>query len=161
MTATVTIREYQATDIDDVIAIAQDLQRHERQFHDRMKPPTEIGAGYVAYMQSNVAKRQGKFLVAEHQGEVVGFATLLTHCDSAEDEEEVFFTYAVIADLSVREGARNIGIGRSLVTACENIARSDGVKWLRLYALTDNLDALRFYDRAGFKPRLVQMEKAL
>lgn len=161
MKSTIAIRDFQQSDLDAVIAIAKDLQRHELKYFDRLKPAEAIGADYLVALQSEVAKHQGRFLVAELHNNVVGYATLLTHCDSAADTEEILYTYAHIGDLSVQEDARNLGIGQALVTACENIARGEGFKWLRLAVLADNTDARRFYDKAGFTPRLLRLEKPL
>jgi ribosomal protein S18 acetylase RimI-like enzyme len=161
VTSGITIRDYRDGDAEAVIAIAKDLQAHELTIYDRLKPVDAIDADYLKVLWAEVNKRTGKFLVAEHEDTVAGYCTLLTNCDSCDDEIEVFYRYSFIGDIAVREAKRSLGIGKALLDECENIARAAGIKWLRLAVMADNLRARRFYARAGFGEHLIRLEKPL
>lgn len=156
----IAIRDYRPADEAQVIVIARQLQRHETAFYDRLIPPDDIGAGYVARLVSDVAKFKGRFLVAEIDGDVAGYCTLLV-LDSADERDEVFYTYAHVGDLAVHEVFRSQGIGAALLAACEEIARGLGLKWLRLGVHAANAGALRFYERQGLRTGFMTMEKSL
>lgn len=158
---TVTIRDYRESDEAEVIALARELQVQERSTFDRMKPEDEIGPAYVAAMLGDVREHDGRFLVAERDGTLLGYCTLLTRRDSSEEHDEVFYTYSHVSDLTVAGRERGAGIGADLLAACETIAREAGQKWLRLNVQAANSGARRFYDRHGYRELLTLMEKAL
>jgi GNAT superfamily N-acetyltransferase len=77
-------------------------------------------------------------LLAEHEGRLAGVLTYVLSGDSCE-----------ILTLHATERWR--GAGTALVREVERLAREHGCR--RLWALTtnDNVDALRFYQRRGFR----------
>jgi ribosomal protein S18 acetylase RimI-like enzyme len=140
----------------------QEFQAHLNQFFDRNKPPQAMGTWYVAKLRADVMAHSGAFLVAEADGgAVIGYATLLTHCTSADVEDEVLYTYALIPDLAVSADWRGRGVGRMLLAECERITRAANVNYLRLDVLAGNARARELYRREGFSDQLITMEKKL
>ncbi len=134
------IRAYRVEDEAQVIVIARHLQAHESAYFDRLIPPADIGADYVARLEADVAEHHGRFIVAETGGVVAGYCTLLM-LDSADERDEVFYTFAHVGDLAVHENYRNRGVGQALLDECEAVARNLGKKWLRLGVLAENTGA--------------------
>jgi GNAT superfamily N-acetyltransferase len=161
MRPSITIRDYRDSDELQVIAIARDLQVHESQFHDRLKRPEDIGPWYVDELRQDVGKHNGRFLVAECEGVVAGYATLLTEVSSEEEREEILYYCAYIGDLAVLKSHRGIGIGHALLVDCETLARAAGQKWLRLGVHAGNHEARNFYARAGLEEKFLTLEKPL
>lgn len=161
MEETLTIREYRPEDQGQVIEIVRDLQRHEEALYDRMLPPDTIGGWYVDKQLQECAAAGGVILVAEHEGAIVGYASMLTDVSSADDFDEVDYLYAYVSDLGVIQRMRGRGIGTALLAACEERARRAGREWFRLSVLAANGDAMRFYRRLGFDPHIVLLEKRL
>ncbi|MGH2662826.1 MAG: GNAT family N-acetyltransferase [Actinomycetota bacterium] len=87
---------------------------------------------------------EGLQLVAEEDGNLVGFATL-------------YFTWstlnaariAVMNDLYVMEAARGTGIARPLFEACRAEARDRGCAEMTWETAADNHRAQRFYEKMG------------
>jgi GNAT superfamily N-acetyltransferase len=81
-------------------------------------------------------------IVAEVDGQVVGFANCVVH-------ENTWETQAVcyLEDLFVAPSARGHGVGSALIEWLRNAMRAEG--WARVYWMTksDNLPARRLYDR--------------
>lgn len=161
MKAAVTIRGFEDRDLDGVIAVARDLQQSECVLFSRMKPPEDIGADYVRHIRKDVENHQGSFLVADLAGKIVGYCTLLTHCDSSDQADEVLYQYAYVGDLAVAEEQRSNGIGAMLINKAGRIAKAAGINWLRLSVLASNAAGRRFYTRQGFAEHLIEVEKAL
>jgi ribosomal protein S18 acetylase RimI-like enzyme len=159
--AAVTIRDFGERDETGVIALARQLQKHELAYYGRMKPVDAMDAGYVAHLQADVHKHQGRFLVAELNERLVGYCTLLTHCDSSDEFDELLYTYAYVGDLVVAEDARGHGVGALLIAECEASARAAQQKWLRLSVMAANTKARRFYAAQGFAEHLILLEKPL
>ena len=64
---------------------------------------------------------------------------------------EEFWKYVYLYDLKVCAAARGKGIGRMLIDAGMEKARAKGYRGLYLYAQDNNLNACRFYLKAGFE----------
>jgi GNAT superfamily N-acetyltransferase len=126
-----------------------------------VKPPEEIGAWYIHDLHASVAKHKGRLLVAESEGVVAGYACLLVDVSSADDHDEILYTYSYVADLAVLASHRGHGLGGALLAACESLARAAGQKWIRLGVIAANHDARRFYARSGFAEQLLTLEKTL
>jgi len=81
------------------------------------------------------------FLVAEHQGRVMGNLLMLTRRDT---------TLARIYSVIVSPAARGLGLGRELVVAAENEARQRGCSAMALEVRVDNTVARTLYERLGY-----------
>lgn len=161
MNLSITIRPYRSSDEAQIIAIVRELQEHELQFYDRLKPSSDIGPWYVDWIIDDNQRNAGHFLVADIAGLAVGYATLNPSMNSEESREEVFYEYAHVGDLAVLKSHRNRGIGHVLLAECERLARQAGRKWLRLGVHAGNTDARRFYERFLLKERFLTLEKLL
>ena len=103
---------------------------------------------------------QGKIFLAEVDGDIAGYVTILTKVSSGELEDGDI-EYGLVADLLVRKNHRGSGIGRKLLAAAESYARIQNVKWLRIAALAGNRQAIELYDSMGFSNLFVELEKKL
>jgi GNAT superfamily N-acetyltransferase len=157
----VLIRAYEERDETRVVSLVQELQDHEAALYDRMSPSQDIGSWYVSRMLRDARSSGGEVLVAEHGGDVVGYASLLVGQSSDSTMDEVRYTYAYIGDLIVTRSARGLGIGKALLLECERLARAAGEQWLRVTVLSGNSGAREAYRRAGFESLLIEMEKPL
>ncbi|MBL8790533.1 MAG: GNAT family N-acetyltransferase [Rhizobiales bacterium] len=162
MTAvSVTIRDYEERDQAGVIALARQLQAHELQYYERMKPVDAMDGSYVAHLIAEVSEHNGRFLVADDGTRLVGYCTLLTDRDSSDQFDEVLYRYAYVGDLVVATEARGKGVGALLIAQCEATARASGRAWLRLSVMAANSGARRFYSANGFEENLILLEKKL
>jgi N-acetylglutamate synthase-like GNAT family acetyltransferase len=111
---------------------------HERAIREACAshyPPEviEIWAGRLRSEKYAEAIDQNEFFVAEEDGVVVGFAELGPEAGA-------------VQGLYVSPSGR--GVGRKLLHTLEERARAYGLKSLRL---TSSLNAVAFYERAGFR----------
>ena len=104
---------------------------------------------------------QGQHIfVADVDGRVVGFVTVLSQCSSGElDDGDIEF--ALVSDIVVREECRGLGAGRQLLESAEKQAREDGARWLRVSVLARNKLARLLYESVGFSELYVDFEKTL
>ena len=144
-----------------VVALVRELQAYESAIYDRMKPVDEIGPWYVDKVKADVVKHNGRFLVAEEGRKLLGCASLLAEVTSADDPDEILYSYAYVGDLAVTMSHRGQGVGRALIEECEKIARAAGQKWLRLGVIAANQSAREFYNRMGLEEKFLTLEKKL
>ncbi len=95
-----------------------------------------IWAGGLRPEKYEAAIRSSEFFVAEEGGAVVGFAEL--------DRET-----GEVQGLYVSPEVAGRGVGRALLGKLEEIARARGLGSMHL---TSSLNAVTFYERAGFVP---------
>jgi GNAT superfamily N-acetyltransferase len=107
------------------------------------------------------AKDDGTFLVAEDGAAVLGYAVVLCTCKEEGADGDFAYLYALVADLVVTEVARGEGIGKALLEACERLARAKARPVLRIGVLSGNLGALHAYQKYGFTPYHLKLEKLL
>jgi ribosomal-protein-alanine acetyltransferase len=81
-------------------------------------------------------------LVAESQGDILGYALVLFRKASA---------LARLYSVAVRASRPLAGTGRALLAAAEEAARSRGAEEMRLEVREDNARAISLYERSGYR----------
>lgn len=120
-----------------------------------------MGPWYIGRLQQTNASGLGRILVAEQEGTIQGYASMLTRVSAEDEPDEIPYTYAYVNDLGVLASARSRGVGAALLEACEAIAREGGQRWIRLGVLAANERARSFYARQGYGEILLTLEKRL
>ena len=157
---TLHIRPAEPRDHVDVLACIVDMQEAERLIDSRLRPGSAMAEEYLAMLERRLEMWRGEILVGEVDGEVVGFAAVYVAVPF-EEADEPPGTYALLSDLSVREGHRRRGYGRLLIEHALAVARSAGASELQIGVLHGNSDAQRLYERSGFSPYLHLLTRKL
>ena len=100
----------------------------------------EVGANFFRLDTSDVAPGRGTFLVATVDGEVVGCGAVRLLDDADAEMKRMYVTPPF----------RSRGIGRALLVALEDEARSLGAKRLVLETGERMPEAVALYERTGF-----------
>lgn len=127
MVAEVRIRAATLADLDSVEAL-----------EDLVFESDELSRRSLRYY---IKLATARFIVAETEGILAADAIVALRRRSATAR---LYSIAVRPDLAGR------GIGRQMLTACEDIVREQGRTSLRLEVRSDNDAAIRFYDAAGY-----------
>jgi ribosomal protein S18 acetylase RimI-like enzyme len=143
----VTIRKATNADRELVRELRDEFQR------ELNKPPFLYEPWEAIEADVDDAIREGIALVAEENGETVGYALA-----SVVPETPI---RGHLYDLFVREASRRSGVGRSLVARVAEQLRERGVSHLTLDVGVGNHDARRLYERIGFFPQEVLMAAPL
>ena len=91
--------------------------------------------------------------VAEEDEKIVGFIT----GEILPKKEWYTVQLGTINNLYVLEDYRHKGIGKQLMQTMINGFKEKGIETFELYAFSNNVDALKFYEKLGFKKYNVQM----
>ena len=137
-----------------------ELQDYERALDARMPSGSEIVDEYVPQMLERCNSTSGKIFIAEVEGAIAGYVSIMTQVSSGELADGNI-EYALINDILVREKYRGAGIGRGLLTAAEEYAIDHNVQWLRISVLAANRLAKELYSSMGFSELFIEMEKGL
>jgi ribosomal protein S18 acetylase RimI-like enzyme len=160
MSETVTIRDATPADrpaLEDCMAA---LQAFERSIESNRVEPETIRGKYIDHLLADCGKSDGSLLVAELEGQVVGFVCVLCRMDSQEIIEKDR-AHAYISDLIVLEAHRGAGIGAALMRAAEARARSRGATRIRVGVLAANSAARLLYCKLGYSDHEIVLEKQI
>ena len=155
------VREYdQGSDFEQLCECVIELQNFERQIDPRLPSGEDIVDEYVTQMQFRCRSCDGRILVADIDGDIAGYVTLLNRLQS-DELHEGDTEYGLIADLVIKEKHRGAGLGRKLMEAAEAAAKAYGVRWLRVSVMSANDSARRLYSTSGFSELYAEFEKDL
>lgn len=119
------VRAAEESDLDDILHV-------ERSCFSSPYPPT--------YLELYLKLRVGIFLVAEVDGEVVGYSLVAFRGVDA-----------FLLSIAVLPSKRNRGIGRALLSESIAKARAKGTRSMRLEVAKDNSPAINLYRSLGFR----------
>jgi GNAT superfamily N-acetyltransferase len=137
------------------------LQHFEHAFEPNRRLDAAVAEDYLQPLLDKLAQTGGEIFVAEvASGAAAGWAVV----QEAEDDiyvraEERRFAY--IAELFVVEAARGSGMGRALIAACMDWARSRGLGVIEIGVLAGNARARAVYESAGFAPHAMKLRQRL
>jgi ribosomal protein S18 acetylase RimI-like enzyme len=117
-------------------------------------PGTE--RGYGRYLASQLGRDDALVLVAEREGEVVGYAYAGVE---GNDWMALRGPAGVLYDIVVDERHRGKGVGRRLLDAALEALAARGAPRVVLSTATKNQAAQRLFERAGFRPTMLEMTR--
>jgi GNAT superfamily N-acetyltransferase len=135
------IRDAAPEDVPAILGLIRELAEYER------------AADQVVAMESDLARwlfgpdRMASALVAEVDGEVVGFALWFLNFSTWLGLPGIY-----LEDLYVRPGRRGTGLGRALLLELVAIARQRGYGRVEWSVLDWNTPAIGFYRALGARP---------
>jgi len=155
---TPTVRQYQEDDRDQLYELAQKnytefvlVGKRADAAHERT---------YFEHIVNIQNSGNGRLLVAEDKGRLLGFVCLLGPIVSTESEDDGE-PYAFMSDLYVDESVRCSGVGSALAASVEDLAGSMGIGKLALRVAANNDTARRFYERHHYEEKFVVMSKEI
>jgi len=115
-------------------------------------------AGYASFLGTKLADPDAAILVADHDGDVVGYAYAEVE---GYDYMSLRAPAGVLHDVIVDPGYRRCGIGRSLVDAALAYLKSRGAPRVVLSTAERNDAAQRLFAGMGFRRTMIEMTREL
>jgi ribosomal protein S18 acetylase RimI-like enzyme len=113
---------------------------------------------YGAFLGSQISEPDAVLLVAEQDGEVIGYVYAVIE---GYDYMALRGPAAVLHDLIAAPGHRGRGVGRAMLTAMIAALTARRAPRLVLSTAERNESAQRFFDRAGFRRTMIEMTREL
>lgn len=149
MNQTIAIRPATAADQPTILRFLIELQDFERPFYDDLRDGAESAEEYFAVMTQATKSRDGRLLIAEHEGRPAGFVAFRREEDDDVLLEEAARLHGYISDLYVGAVFRGLGIGRALLEAAVSQCRAQGLDRVRISVIAANRHALEVYQAQG------------
>lgn len=154
------IRPFEPQDLDAVIALHWELNRHEQTVSGDRALDREAAEACLADDEKQMAVRGGVALVAVIAGEIAGYVCCVLS-DGGPFLRADLRRQAYVTTLVVGEAFRGRGVATALLDEAERFAREQDVAAIGVGVLAGNLGAERLYQRFGFAPHAVEMVKRL
>jgi ribosomal protein S18 acetylase RimI-like enzyme len=152
------IRDYESGDRAALRECVVQLQAAEREIDPRTADGESIADAYIDYLRNICGANRGKILVAELNGQVVGY-TAVQLWDNSEEVHEEPYEYGYVSDLVVLDAFRRRGLGRALLDAAQAYTKHQHIELLRIGVLAGNETVRRMYHGCGFREHKVVLEK--
>jgi ribosomal protein S18 acetylase RimI-like enzyme len=146
----VSVRPYDPSrDRDALRALNVEHQDFSRSLEPSWPEGKAVADDYVAYLDREVAARDGAVFLAEVDNAVAGFICVVsaTRGDSPDDPA----VFAWVHDLYVRPAYRRRGVATALMIAAEAFVQARGARELRLGVINRNTTARALYETLGFR----------
>lgn len=154
----IAIRPAQLTDLDALTTLNRQIgSQHAAEAPQVFNPPS---ADDRRYLQKQLADPERHLLVAEQDGDVVGYI-----CATINSNDTVpFLSFEAICRIStvvVATQHQQQGVGSALMTAMEDWARANGAVQIRLEVMAFNSEAQHFYQHLHYQTQSIIMAKPL
>jgi ribosomal protein S18 acetylase RimI-like enzyme len=160
MSANTSIRPATSADMTTIGRLGALLVREHHDFDPQRfiaaMPGTEMG--YGSYLGTQLAEPNIVILVAERDGEVIGYSYSGVE---GTDYMALRGPAGAMYDIVVDPDHRQQGVGRMLVEATLEVLKSKGVPRVVLSTAEKNTAAQRLFDRAGFRRTMIEMTREL
>jgi len=123
-----------------------------------LEPTPRTAQGYGSFLGSQLDEPAIIILVAERDGEVVGYTYAGVE---GNDYMSLRGPAGVLHDIVVDPAQRGHGVGRMLLDATIEALRKRGAPRVVLETAEKNEEAQRLFDRAGFRRTMIEMTREL
>lgn len=154
----VVVRRAAPRDTDIIADYAGKLAAQHQEYNRKRFTCLADREQMAAYYGSQASAQDAAVLVAELDGNVVGFAYIQFE---PRNYAALLESAAWLYDIYVDETARGHDIGRKLIEASAESAKSLGADKLMLLAAAENQFAKELFTRAGFRETMVEMMLSL
>jgi GNAT superfamily N-acetyltransferase len=137
-----------------------ELQEYERCLHTSRLPGEQIADVYLAWIESQTTAN-GALLVAEIEGQLVGFVAGWIEEEGAIAETQDSNRFAYVSDIFVSASYRGRRVSGRLLEEVERQLARPGIARLRIGTLAANTSAGQAYQRAGFSAYEIVYEKQI
>ncbi|QTE37867.1 GNAT family N-acetyltransferase [Mucilaginibacter gossypii] len=145
------IRKATIEDLPVLLQFEQGIITAERPFDSTLKPDP------ISYydLEAFITSTDVQVLVAEIEGEIAGsgYARIKKNPDAYYDFEK----YAYLGFMYVLPAYRGMGVNQAIIEELKKWTVEQGLTEIRLEVYNDNIGAIKAYEKAGFKKRMIEM----
>ena len=152
------IREATYSDLEKIKFLWLKLAEEMYKIEEYIYPSRENAERWFLSVLSTLRERRGKVFIAQIGGEIVGF---IYFTYSLEMFLDVSKRVAFISDMYVKPRFRRQGIGSLLMEKCLEELKNLDIKYVRLSVLSNNVLAIRFYEKHGFEICRYEMSRSI
>lgn len=128
------------------------LAKHHEQVSEHFRLAWDSKRNWGKYLQKKFSEPSTKLIVAEEDGEIVGFMLCLLSPNAPIFKERKI---GVISDVFVLEERRRKGVTRKMLDVAVRWFRKNKVRSVQLGVAHDNMEARAVWRNLGFEPYML------
>ena len=153
----VKVRRAVHADLEQAAALAARLvHQHHEVDPRRFFLPANVERGYVSWFGREIERREAVVLVAAAGAQIVGY------CYGTIEERDwnlLLDRHGAVHDILVVDAGRRRGTGAALLAAMVSELEALGAPRIVLSTMVSNTGAQRLFERAGFRPTMLEMTR--
>ena len=153
---TIRIRRYKPSDREFILSLVKRFSEFELPEWRRREDIDQANRAFLEPVLKQSEPDSAILIAEEEGGALAGFVHLQTQTDYFSGEK-----HGYISDLAVDQGFEGQGIGRMLLEAAEDWARTNGYHLLTLYVFAGNTRARQIYEKQGFAQEVIKYVKVI
>ncbi len=160
----VTFREYSDKDKQQLLELSKKLGAFGKSIDPMKRIQNAPGFAEIDVDETleNVKKYQGKILLAEDNGKVIGFIIGVIWEQSEKNKLEIGpHILGEVVDLFLEDVYRGQGIGSKMLIMMEDYFKSKGCDSMWVGTFAPNTNARKVYEKFGFVDRSIGMLKTI
>lgn len=146
------IREARIEDLGTVVDLWEQMIEHHSRLSAHFTLAEDGRDKFSKYLAKKFSEKSTKLMVAEHDGEVIGFMLGLLSPNTSVFKER---TLGIISDVYVVPGYRKRGVTREMLKVILKWFHKNKVRTVQLNVATANLEARSAWGQLGFKPYMI------
>lgn len=151
------IRKAEISDFESLLILSKKLFDFEEQFDRKYNLDWTYSDIGRSYFKTKLEHPNSIIFIAEIENEVVGYILGFV----SNNLSRLLNPICEIENTYVVENFRNRGIGTKLIESVKNEAKNRNVKILRVGAIAQNTEAIKFYKSNGLEETNIYLEEEL
>lgn len=135
-----------------MVDLWEQLAKHHQKLSDRFELAWDSKRHWRAYLEKRFAEISTKLIVAEEEGEIVGFMLCMLSPNVPIFKEKKI---GLISDVYVREGRRRKGVAKKMLDVAVRWFRKNKVRSVQLGVAHDNMEGRAVWRSMGFEPFMI------
>jgi len=147
------IREATEDDLDDIVDLWELLVEHHQAYSEHFKLARDGRRKWAAYLEEKFTEKSTKLIVADEDGELVGFMLCLMSSGRPVFSEK---NVGVVSDAYVVKHRRKKGVMREMLVVALRWFHKNKIRAAEVSVSAANLEARTAWAQLGFKPLMVR-----
>lgn len=146
------IRDANSDDLNDVVNLWEMLAHHHEELSDQFALAWDGKRKWSKYLEERFSEISTKLIVAEEEGEIVGFMLCLLSPNIPVYKDRKI---GVISDVYVLEERRRIGVTKNMLNNAIKWFEKNKARSVQLGVAHDNFEARAAWRQVGFEPYMI------
>jgi ribosomal protein S18 acetylase RimI-like enzyme len=146
------IRDANSDDLNDVANLWGMLAQHHEELSDQFALAWDGKRKWSRYLEERFSEISTKLIVAEEEGEIVGFMLCLLSPNTPVFKDRKI---GVISDVYVLEERRRKGVAKNMLNSGIKWFEKNKVRSVQLGVANDNFEARAAWRQVGFEPYMI------
>lgn len=151
-TVRIEIRDAIEEDLPGVVELWERLAEHHEKLSDKFELAWDSKRHWRAYLEKRFAEISTKLIVAEEEGDIVGFMLCMLSPNVPIFKERKI---GIIADVYVLEERRRKGVARKMLDVAVRWFKKNKVRSVQLGVAHDNMEGRAVWRSMGFEPYMI------